>query len=456
MTEEIKKLFQERLGRYQAAISLEPTDRIPIAPGSNYFAEVFSGNTHQETLYDPQKWLEAEMAFAREFPQTDVLRDNRLWGPSLDAIGLQTYKLPGKDLPPDDQFQFVEQEYMKADEYDLLIEDPVDFMFTRWLPRILGEYNGRAEPRSYMAFLKAGLAQAQFVQIMRNRAMRLEEECGMPQPMTGAFVAPFDALADAMRGLTGVIMDTFRQPDKVVAACDRLVEEMANFALNTADPLKRYPIFVPTHKACFLSPEQFDTFYWPSFKRVLEILTSAGYKIRAYLEGDWGPHWHHLLELPKGTIICDIDNQGDIFQAKRDIGHHQCLAGGIPDSQFILGTPEDVRKRVKELCDTLGQGGGFLIGGGCNIPHTTRPENYQAMVDAVLEFGRYDETVKPLPKDTAGPVNVKAFDFPKKLTPWEVKKKEIGGSVPGDENLIQEPWDRLEAMAYAWLWQWTM
>src|SRR5680860_341980 len=56
--------FQERWGFYRsAAISLEPTDRIPIAPGSNYFAEVFSGNTHQETLYDPQKWLEAEMAF---------------------------------------------------------------------------------------------------------------------------------------------------------------------------------------------------------------------------------------------------------------------------------------------------------------------------------------------------------------------------------------------------------
>src|SRR5680860_929340 len=171
LTEEIKALFEERLGRYQAAIALEPTDRIPIGPGSNYFAEVFSGNNHQETLYDPEKWLEAEMAFIREFPETDVLRDNRLWAPSLDAVGLQTYRLPGRDLPP---------------------------------------------------------------------------------------------------------------------------------------------------------------------------------------EGDWSPHWHHMLELPKGTIICDIDNQGSIFQAKRDIGHHQCLAGGIPDSQFILGTPEDVRKRVKELCDTLG------------------------------------------------------------------------------------------------------
>ena len=454
MTEEIKALFEERLGRYQAAIALEPTDRIPIGPGSNYFAEVFSGNNHQETLYDPEKWLEAEMAFIREFPETDVLRDNRLWAPSLDAVGLQTYRLPGRDLPPDGEFQFVEREYMKADEYDLLIESPMDFLFSRWLPRILGEYGGGTELRSYVAFLKGGLAQAQYAQIFGTRAARLKDDCGMPQPMTGTFLAPFDVLADSMRGLTGVITDTFRQPDKVLAACDRLVEEMANLALNTADPLKRYPIFVPTHKACFLSPEQFEIFYWPSFKRVLEILTSAGYKVRAYLEGDWSPHWHHMLELPKGTIICDIDNQASIFQAKRDIGHHQCLAGGIPDSQLILGTPEDIRQTVRNLCETVGADGGFVIGGGCNIPYDTKPENYRAMTDAVLEFGHYDESVRPLPKDTAGPVHVEAFDFPKKLTPWEIKKNELGGSVLGDEELIRKPWDKLEAMAYTWLWQW--
>ena len=42
-TTDTRKLYEERLGRYQAAIALEPTDRMPIATGSNYFAEVYSG-----------------------------------------------------------------------------------------------------------------------------------------------------------------------------------------------------------------------------------------------------------------------------------------------------------------------------------------------------------------------------------------------------------------------------
>jgi len=277
---------------------------------------------------------------------------------------------------------------------------------------------------------------------------------GMPQPMAGFFLAPFDVLADGMRGLTGALMDCYRQPEKVIAACDVLVDEMANLALSTADPFKRWPIFVPTHKACFLSPEQFDTLYWPSFKRVMEILIGAGHTIRAYLEGDWSRHWRHMLELPKGRVLCDIDNEGDIFKAKKEIGHHQCLAGGIKDPQFILGTPEEMRRQVKLLCETVGQGGGFIISGGCNFPYTTKPENFRAMIDAVMEYGVYDTAVKPHALPTpAG--EIKAFNYPKMVTPWEVKKAELGG-VMGNESLIAEPWKRLESMAYVWLWQWVL
>jgi hypothetical protein len=454
MVPDLKTLYDRRLGRYQAAIALEPVDRLPIATGSNYFAEIYSGNSNQETLYDSEKWLQAELAFCRDFPEVDVLRNNRIFGPLFDAVGLNTYKLPGRDLPPRDQFQFVEQEYMLAEEYDLLIRDPVEFMFERWFPRILGECKERGSIRSYLAFLKGGLAQAMMGQIMQNRTLVLQNEAGMPQPTSGFFLAPFDVIADILRGLTGAIMDCFRQPDKVIAACDVLVNEMANLALATADPLKRWPIFVPTHKACFLSPQEFDRFYWPSFKKVLEILIQAGHTVRAYLEGDWGHHWHHLLELPKGKVLCDIDNQGDIFKAKKDIGHHQCLAGGMKDSQLILGTPEEIRAQVKHLCETVAQGGGFILSGGCNFPYTTRPENFRAMIDAVLEYGVVDKTISPQPKlSSAG--EIRAFDFPKMVTPWEKKKAELG-PILGDEGLIRGPWERLESQAYTWLWQWVL
>jgi hypothetical protein len=203
-----------------------------------------------------------------------------------------------------------------------------------------------------------------------------------------------------------------------------------------------------------MSPAQFEKFYWPSFKKTLEILIGAGHTVRAYLEGNWGAHWHHMLELPRGKVLCDIDNQGDIFKVKKEIGHHQCIAGGIKDSQFILGTPEEMRHHVKHLCETVGKGGGYIISGGCNIPYTTKPENFRAMIDAVMEYGVYDEGIKPQPRAAAPGGKVEAFQFPKMVTPWAVKRAELAG-VKGDEDLIRRPWELLESMAYVWLWQWT-
>jgi hypothetical protein len=164
-----------------------------------------------------------------------------------------------------------------------------------------------------------------------------------------------------------------------------------------------------------------------------------------------------MLELPKGSVLCDIDNQGDISKAKREIGHHQCLAGGITDSLFILGTPDEMRQQVKLLCETVGKGGGFIVSGGCNFPYTTKPENLRAMIDAVMEYGIYDRSIKPQPREAVQKlVEVRAFEYPKMVTPWKTKKAELGGSVMGDEALIRQPWEMLESMAYTWLWQWVL
>jgi hypothetical protein len=456
MSEDTKRLFDERLGRYQAAIALEPVDRIPIAAGTNNFAESYAGTTNQKIIYDPQKWLEGEIEFCRAFPEVDVLRNNRFWGPLYDAIGLKNYKFPGRDLAPHVPTQFVEKENMKADEYDFLIANPAEFMLERFLPRVFSEMD-KGHARSHFAFLKGGLAQSLASEIMRNRSIQLQNQCGMPQPMTGAFLAPFDVLGDAMRGLEGILKDLFRQPDKLIKACDVLAPIIARFALGIADPLRRYPIFIPTHKATFLSPKQFDRFYWPSLKKALLIVINSGYKVRIYLEGDWSMHWHHLLELPKGTLVCDIDDPADnIFKAKKEIGHHQCIAGGIPSTLFILGTPQEMEDRVKLLCEKAGKDSGYIISGGCYIPSNTKPENYRAMIDAVMKYGWYDKSITPKP---LAPLPVKS-EMPVlgergMLTPWAVKKAELG-DIPGEEDLIRKPWESIEVMAFNWLWNWVL
>ena len=110
-----------------------------------------------------------------------------------------------------------------------------------------------------------------------------------------------------------------------------------------------------------------------------------------------------------------------------------------------------MRLAVKQLCETVGEGGGFMISGGCCFSYGTKPENFKALVDAIMEFSWYDRNIKTQPK--AAPAGKLDPCCPLMVTPWDAKKKEIGG-VQGDEDLIRRPWNSLESMAYVWLWQW--
>lgn len=457
MSEDVKTLFNRKLKRYQAAIALAPTDRIPIAPGTNYFAEVYSGFNHQEYMYDAGKWIEADRKFIEDFPETDVLRTTRVWGPIQDMLGFNTYKLPGRDLPPNVQFQFIEGERMKPDEYDILIKNPVEFIFERFLPRVFNELKDRNSARSYVAMLKAGMAQMYWNNLLRARGQFLENEMGMPLATMALMLAPFDALADGLRGLRGIMIDVHKRPEKIIEACTALIPELVNGALGAADPLRRYPIFMPLHRGCypFLSPKQFDELYWPPLKKAIQMLIDAGYTVRAYLEGNWGPNWHHWTELPKGKVLLDIDGPGDIVQAKQDLGGYQCIAGGLSDSHLTLGTPDDVRETVKFLCETVGKDGGYIISGGCNIPYDTKPENYRAMIEAILEFGRYGDKIEYELQCSPNPPAGWQPPAGGMLTPWELKKAELG-EIMGDEELIKRPWEMFERMAFNWTWAWIL
>ena len=449
---DMKKLHDQRLGRYQAAMAMEPVDRIPLASGVTPFAEIYSGNNKQEVIYDQEKWLQGEIKFCQDFPVTDTLRDNRIYGPLFDALGVVNYKLPGRDLSVDTQFQFVEKEYMLADEYEAFIANPTEFIVTKAWPRFMRPLAQPGSVEYATALFKAGLCQATFGAHMMRRTQTLANECGMPQPMSGFFLAPFDALSDTLRDLKGIMRDMRRQPDNVIKACDVLADEMANLALNTADQTRGIPVFCPTHKAMFLNPKEFDTFYWPSLKKVLDILIAAGHRVRLLLEGNWGPHIHHFLELPRASLVLDIDGQGDIYQASEVVGHHHCLAGGLNDPILILGTVDQVREKVKNLCETVGRKPGYIVNGACNIPYDTKPENYRAVCEAVEEFGKFDPSLKPAPRQgVAGP-----RPAPKMTTTWAQQKALINAPVPGDEALIKAPWDRFEIMAYIFWWQWVV
>jgi hypothetical protein len=52
----------------------------------------------------------------------------------------------------------------------------------------------------------------------------------------------------------------------------------------------------------------------------------------------------------------------------------------------------------------------------------------------------------------------KKIDFvpePNTCVPWKVKLDELGGELPGDEEIVKKAWENLDAYAYNFIWFWV-
>jgi len=53
------------------------------------------------------------------------------------------------------------------------------------------------------------------------------------------------------------------------------------------------------------------------------------------------------------------------------------------------GTPDQVREQVRQRIKDLAPGGGYAVGANPGISYYVRRENYDAMRQAVFDFGKY-------------------------------------------------------------------
>ena len=150
-------------------------------------------------------------------------------------------------------------------------------------------------------------------------------------------------------------------------------------------------VFIPLHRGSggFLSNEQFAEFYWPGLKKLILALVDAGLTPMPYLEGDYSPRLEFLTELPAGKVLGHFDVV-DIKKAKEVIGDVMCFWGNVPASILVTGKPQQVKDYVKKLIDTFGDNGGLIIDGAVDgVPPESKPENVEAMVETVFEYGVY-------------------------------------------------------------------
>jgi uroporphyrinogen-III decarboxylase len=394
----IEQKYQERLARYLTAMRNEQPDRIPIRPFVAEFTAKYAGMDCQQVTQDYQLAFDAAVRCATDFDWDAVVANMvYVWGTIPQVLGTKYLAIPGVGLERDVGFQYREppedEAWMKPDEYDALIEDPTGYLLNVWMPRTNRLLVGPGESntaQNNVAWLKGGMAVMQYFTAFGPQVQRLRDECGTVSAIAGILKSPFDIIADKFRGYIGLTMDLFERPEKVLAAAEALMPHMLHVALSTADPGKQVPITIWMHRGCvpFVTPEQFDKFFWPTLKPIIEEIWANGHQTLFYAEGKWKHHWDSFRELPEASIIyhCDRD---DVFEAHRALGDRFAISGGIPNYLLSFGKPQEVRDFCQKVIDEVAVDGGYIMDAGAIMQNDTSIENVQAMTDYTREHGVY-------------------------------------------------------------------
>jgi len=144
----------------------------------------------------------------------------------------------------------------------------------------------------------------------------------------------------------------------------------------------------------FISPETYRGLYMPFHKRVNDwihentkwktFIHSCG-SVTALL-GDFIKAGFDILN----PVQCSAAHM-DPSQLKREFGKRIVFWGGGVDTQHTLpfGTPEDVRREVRERLKIFGAGGGFVFNTIHNIQARIPVKNLLAMFEALRNYGYY-------------------------------------------------------------------
>jgi hypothetical protein len=412
---EAEKLYNERATRIKDAIQLKKKpDRVPVFLIPSFGPAYYAGLTPRDVMYDYEKANAAWKKFYTEI-EPDAHFGCVAPGPGkfFDILDYKLYKWPGHGVSPSITYQCIEGEYMKADEYDLFMQDPSYFFTNYFLPRVFGALepfkqlpNLTTINEMYgtgIIFYPYGLpdVQAAFQKLMEAGSEALKwlgyfmafnkeiTELGFPSGQGGYTKAPFDILGDTLRSTRGIMTDIYRQPDKLIEAMDKMtpfwIQKGIIEANMTANPI----IFLPLHKGAdgFMSNEQYKKFYWPYLKKILLGLIDEGVFPFMWAEGSYNSRLEIIRDLPKGKTGWLFDRV-DIEKAKEALDGIACVMGTMPTDLLTVGTVQEARDHAKKCIDIAGKGGGYIMSNGAFFDEV-KWDNLKAIVETVKEYGVY-------------------------------------------------------------------
>jgi len=409
-----KQLRKEKEDRIHKTIGLEIPDRVPIICGMGYFPGKNAGVPSSAAYYDHETWFNAYKMTLKDFQADLIYPQMPSPGKAMEILQLKTMRWPGYGVDEYKGHQSIEIEAMNSEDWDEYLSDTGNYMLRKFMPRTSDKLAGLAKLPDLAGLMGGGGAQMLGMSMadpdvslaietlmaygkearkhmeVSMKFSQMMQDMGHPTYFQGAAMPPFDMISHSLRGMQGTMIDLYRNPDKILAAIDKILKRSLSNPMPPPSENGYRRLFMTNTRGSddFLSNKLFEKFYWPSFKKVIETMVERGGTMCVFFEGNFTKKLEYLLELPKGSMIVRLDTT-DIYKAKEILKGHLCIQGNVPSSLLQTGTVDDVKAYCKTLIDDIGKDGGFILSPRSSTDEV-KPENLKAMIDFTHEYGVYN------------------------------------------------------------------
>jgi len=197
-----------------------------------------------------------------------------------------------------------------------------------------------------------------------------------------------------LMGFETFSMALFDQPELV----DRMFETIGSIEYQIFERIVEYDCVgalwysddVAYTESLMVSPTTLRQYLFPWMKKIGDLCKAKGIPFIYHSDGDLFPVFDDIIDCGVNAIQPIEPKAMDIIKVKERVKDKLCVIGNI-DLIYTLtrGTVEEVEAEVKERISTVGPGGGYVLGTANTVPDYVKSENYRAMVESCLKYGKY-------------------------------------------------------------------
>lgn len=348
-------ILEERLQIRADVLAHKVPKRVPVMPRFTLESSTgIAGISLIEAHYKPELRERSFRAVCDQFYSDSFATMDLRYPIVYQLLGAKNWVLSSSGV-----VQHPEIETMTPEDYDEFTAAPYKTMFEKFLPKVCSSLDTDAVS-SAMNLAKAYKVHKDVVNMHYGIVGKLSAEYNYsPGMIAGQLIeAPFDFLADQLRGFKGITMDVRRIPDKIEKAVEAIMPIMVD--LGTPRVMREGIIdFIPLHLAPYINLKTFERLYWPTLKSTIEQLDAKGIACCLYCEEDWTRFGEHLAELPASTVLWF--EGGDFKKLKATAGKDHVIGGFYDPCITLARSKQECIDAAKELVDTCAPGGQYFF-----------------------------------------------------------------------------------------------